>query len=58
MNATTSTNLAGTRHATQAVLSLPPVIEHLPTRCRQAAGSGDLSMPDRSVWTAGAPGPA
>lgn len=58
MNTTTSTNPAGTRHATQAVCSLPPAIEHLPARCRHAAGSGDLSMPDRNIRPTGAPGPA
>jgi len=58
MNATASTNPAGTLHATQAMFSLPPAIEHLPARCRHAAGSGDLSMLDHSDWTAGAPRPA
>ena len=58
MNATARTNPACTRHATQAMLRLPPAIEHLPARCRHATGSGDLSMLDHSDWTAAAPRPA
>lgn len=55
MNATPSTHPAGTHRATHALYSQPTATEPVPTRCRPAAGFGDLSMPDRNVLQAGAP---